>query len=949
MSSRAISALVFALVAGCSLSGVDRIELPLCRSDNDCAALDVTLEDPACERHACDVSTGQCVVAPTDEDGDGDAPVSCGGGDCDDTDPARHSRATEICNGIDDDCDGLLDGPDEDDDGDEASDLCAGPAVASDCDDTDPYTYYRAPEYCDGIDDDCILDGVTRQSGGRRFEPSEDRDGDGHAALDASCLPGPEGDDRFYPLDDCDDTREDVYPGAWERCDGIDNDCDGVPDDVAGSSTPGGACRSRALLAGGLTTCSITREDEVVCWGASDNGQLGVLSSPTGMAVAPPALQALEGIALSNGGGCGIAPDRTVTCWGAPWLVSETPVYVHTGVAPNTVIGTHDAVEVAASGIHACLRDSAGDVWCWGDNCGEALRVTGTAPCGAASLPPTRVDVTDVVQIGVGRLMSCARRANGEVWCWGGNPVGVLASGLTTTTPAPVLGIDDAEQLAVGDQFACALRASGEVQCWGRNDAGWCEGCEGVVSSPHTIPTDGTVVELRAASRHACVRYDDGRFGCWGDNTYGQLAARRRDLPNSGSAITSPITGALALGLGDRHTCVRTAEMTWCAGQGIALGSGAGAYSPDELRGDVGVRVSIDAHVMQIAMSDDLSCFRLPDLSVECAGRRPYTGEIDYTRDDGLPELSLEGVVSVALGVNRSLAIFEDGRALARGEAIYAATPTSLDAEGRIAGVSDAIQGSCGHDHCCFVRRDGSAWCAGIHSRGQLGNRSPTTLCGTGRRLCSADYLRVEGLDHVSAIEAGGDHTCAIHDGGEVSCWGDNTAGQGGGRPLGVLPLATRVEGLPAGDPAVGLALGVTRTCAILASGDAWCWGEAFDGVASHFSIDPQRIASNVVGIASTDDSVCLLQRSGMVRCVGANDRGQLGDGTTDASAVLVNVSGITEGRVLGCGGRSCCVTQRTGQTLCWGDNGARQLANGDDVPRSTPTPVAHLRSRLPG
>ena len=45
-----------------------------------------------------------------DRDDDGDAPVQHGGGDCDDQDPAVNSRAVEVCNGVDDDCDGVIDG-----------------------------------------------------------------------------------------------------------------------------------------------------------------------------------------------------------------------------------------------------------------------------------------------------------------------------------------------------------------------------------------------------------------------------------------------------------------------------------------------------------------------------------------------------------------------------------------------------------------------------------------------------------------------------------------------------------------------------------------------------------------------------------------------------------------------------------------------------------------------
>jgi Putative metal-binding motif len=141
--------------------------------------------------------------------------------DCDDTNRNVHPRAVELCNGIDDNCDTIIDYVDADGDG-----YISGtpPCNGNDCDDRNPAVRPGAPEICDGLDNNC--DGVI---------PPAETDGDGDQFV--ACSPWIGADPGILGGGDCDDTRPGVNPGVTEApygspicTDTLDNDCDGHAD-----------------------------------------------------------------------------------------------------------------------------------------------------------------------------------------------------------------------------------------------------------------------------------------------------------------------------------------------------------------------------------------------------------------------------------------------------------------------------------------------------------------------------------------------------------------------------------------------------------------------------------------------------------------------------------------------------------------------------------------------
>ena len=257
------------------------------------------------------------------------------------------------------------------------------------------------------------------------------------------------------------------------------------------------------------------------------------------------------------------------------------------------------------------------------------------------------------------------------------------------------------------------------------------------------------------------------------------------------------------------------------------------------------------------------------------------------------------------------------------------------------------VQLTAGEAHTCGLTSDGSAWCWGRNSDGQLGDDSFTSRKAP---------VAVASTVKFASIEAGQRHTCGLTSGGAGWCWGRNNAGQLGDGTTTRRSTPVQVI-MPAGVTLQQLAAGGTDfndfTCGLSSSGSAYCWGSNSRGqlgrgtqdFVPHVSPAPvsgnRTFASIALGLG---DHACGLTATGSAFCWGGNSAGALGDGSEIESFQPLAVSGGIAFQKLALGGYSeggiTCGLTNSGAAYCWGKNTVGSVGDGSTASRRTPVQV---------
>lgn len=309
------------------------------------------------------------------------------------------------------------------------------------------------------------------------------------------------------------------------------------------------------------TTCAVDMYAGVYCWGRNSSGQVGngTLANQT----TPQHLGTAAGRhAVSIGGGTvcaydGPTPAEPVRCWGefAPWADVGGTWRHDSSSSPRTMSGIgYSPAGIAMNYVGGALIDPSGSVLSWG---GDYTAGRGPTPSLYYYEPEMVVLPGPVSEIHAAAHTTCAL-VSGEVYCWGSDEAGQLGDGPGSPdacpvwpcsyTPQRVTGLPPIARLFVGPATACAQSAGGETYCWGDNPSTppapplplaptTMPGVTvGRYDSPTRVPLlDGYESISFSTSPHGCG-VDDGIAYCWGGargvgNTYFVGLGINRVLP----------------------------------------------------------------------------------------------------------------------------------------------------------------------------------------------------------------------------------------------------------------------------------------------------------------------------------------------------------------------------------------------------------------------------------
>ncbi|MEW5854159.1 MAG: hypothetical protein AB2A00_35620 [Myxococcota bacterium] len=300
-----------------------------------------------------------------------------------------------------------------------------------------------------------------------------------------------------------------------------------------------------SICAGGNHTCAVSG-GQVWCWGANQRGQLG---NGTFDDASVPAMvawgDAASQVACGSAHTCAIrASDGALFCWGAgddgrlgvggrPDGGSQVGQDQATPVMVSALFGMGAVSRVALGGAHSCAIDVGGHVWCWGYDTYHQAANGQTSPWNPAPVEDAQGEHLVADELHTGTSHTCASLPGSGVVCWGSNFDKQHGGGTVTfgtSVPADIVELDGFTSVTTGADARHACGVSPDpapaLRCWGNNDH---DQAGRTGPTPQAAPTaiqgvpTNVVVSVATGTGHSCAAFGGSDVRCWGWMLRGRL------------------------------------------------------------------------------------------------------------------------------------------------------------------------------------------------------------------------------------------------------------------------------------------------------------------------------------------------------------------------------------------------------------------------------------------
>ncbi|MCU6793724.1 S-layer homology domain-containing protein [Paenibacillus sp. WQ 127069] len=311
----------------------------------------------------------------------------------------------------------------------------------------------------------------------------------------------------------------------------------------------------------------------------------------------------------------------------------------------------------------------------------------------------------------------------------------------------------------------------------------------------------------------------------------------------------------------------------------------------------------------------------------------------DGTTDNKLYPIQLKGVtdtVEVTSGQSFTVALHKDGTVWSWGWNIYGqlgdGTTENKSSPIQVSGLTDVTAISSGAAHTLALKSDGTVWAWGWNQYGQLGvNITDSKLVP----------VQVEGLTDVTAISSGLSDGAAVKRDGTVWVWGNNRSAESSMGTLGSEEWKSVPVQLSGLTNVVAVAEG-KYTTAVKRDGTVWAWRWNQNGKNENKTVPFQvKGLKDIIAVSGGRGHNLALNKDGTVWAWGGNFTGQLGDGTTDERTDPIRVSDLTD--IIAVTASSAdhnLALRKDGTVWAWGANEAGQLGDGSTESQRYPVQV---------